>query len=167
MVQLKRVTTTCFFSNHRTKAVSQDIYNKYRLRVWGLPFPGSVALHRVFSGRNQLHQWPRECMLRWFNQSWKAQYRKGLQFVWRDTTYPIWEPLRNFMISATLAHLHTVWNWLVAALQTWFSRALKHTELYFLQLDFSMCSGLRICHSAHRNHSTVQQVICFGQWAPL
>ena len=78
------------------KDFSQDIYNKYRHQVWGLPFPGSVASRSVFSGRNLLHQWPQECILRWFNQSWKSQYRKGLQFFWLDRTYPIWEPLRNF-----------------------------------------------------------------------
>lgn len=48
MVQLKRVTTTSCFSNYHTKDFSQDIYNKYRHQVWGLPFPGSIALP-VFS----------------------------------------------------------------------------------------------------------------------
>lgn len=113
---------TSFFSSYHTKDVSQDIYSKHWIQMRGLPFPGSV-----FFGRNQLHQWAQEWMLKWFNQSWKSQYRKGLQFFWLDTTYSIWDTLRNFTdtrhissspSSVNMAGGSTIW--------IWFSKALKH-----------------------------------------
>lgn len=134
---LFRLGQWCSWRGWQQQAASQTVTQKTSVRIFtintGTKCEGSCFLAALldqffFSGRNLLHQWPRECILRWFNQSWKSQHRKGLQFSWLDTMSPVWELLRNVTdVTESLARLCPALEWLVAAAWPWFSKALKHT----------------------------------------